>query len=196
MDSTYNDHLPEIEKRDWSEFYPPAKKMNPPDMPEALGLGVELTMFVDASHATNLVTRQPGTGVLIYVNKAPIIWFSKKQNSIETISFGSEFMALKTGVELLEGLIYKLHMMGVPVEGYCHTCVDNMSLVNNTSVPESVLKKKSNSIAYYYVRSKCAQDVLRITYENTKTNLADIVTKVQVGVTKKSFRDKIMFPGD
>jgi len=165
-------------------------------MPEALGLGVELTMFVDASHATNLVTRQSRTGVLIYVNKAPIIWISKKQNSIETSSFGSEFMTLKTGVELLEGLIYKLQMMGVPIEGYCHTCVDNMSVVNNMSVPESVLKKKSNSIAYHYVRSKCAEDILRITYENRKTNLADILTKVQVGSTKKAFWDKIMFPGD
>jgi len=76
------------------------------------------------------------------VNIAPIIWFSKKQNSIETSSFGSEFMALKTSVELLEGLIYKLLMMGVPIEGYCHTFVDNMSVVNNTSVPEYVLKKK------------------------------------------------------
>ena len=105
-------------------------------------------------------------------------------------------MALKTGVELLEGLIYKLQMMGVPIEGYRHICVDNMSVVNNTSVPESVLKKESNSIAYHYVRSKCAQDILRIAYENTKTNLADILTKAQVGVTKKAFRDKIMFPGD
>jgi len=71
-----------------------------------------------------------------------------------------------------------------------------MSVVNNTSIPESVLTKKSNSIAYHYVRSKCAEDVLRITYENTKTNLADILTKAQSGATKKSFRDKIMFPGD
>jgi len=125
-----------------------------------------------------------------------IVWFSKKQNSIETSSFGNEFMALKTGVELLEGLIYKLQMMGVPIEGYCNTCIDNMSVVNNTSVPESILKKKSNSIAYHYVRSKCAEDILRITYENTKTNLVDILTKVQVGATNKAFRDKIMFPGD
>jgi len=86
--------------------------------------------------------------------------------------------------------------MGTPIEGYCHTCVDNTSVVNNTTVPESVLKKKSNSIAYHYIRSKCAQYILRITYENTKTNLADILTKVQVGVTKKFFRDKVMFPGN
>ena len=196
MDSAYNDHLPKLDKRDWSEFYPFAEKKDPPDMPEALGRAVELTMFVDASHATNLVTRQSRTGVLIYVNKAPIVWYSKKQNAVETSSFGSEFMALKTGVELLEGLVYKLQMMGVPIEGYCHTCVDNMSVVNNSSVPESVLRKKSNSIAYHYVRSKCAEDLLRITYENTKTNLADILTKVQSGTTKKHFRDRIMFPGD
>ena len=71
-----------------------------------------------------------------------------------------------------------------------------MSVVNNSSVPESVLRKKSNSIAYHYVRSKCAEDLLRITYENTKTNLADILTKVLSGATKKHFRDRIMFPGD
>ena len=89
MDSACNDHLPELEKRDWSEFYPFAEKKDPPDMPEALGQAVELTMFVDASHATNLVTRQSRTGVLKYVNKAPIIWYSKKQNAIETSSFAS-----------------------------------------------------------------------------------------------------------
>jgi len=61
MDSAYNNHLPEIEQRDWTEFYLFTKKSNPPDMPEALGLGVELTMFVDASHATNLVTCQSRT---------------------------------------------------------------------------------------------------------------------------------------
>jgi len=69
MDSAYNKHFPEIEQRDWTEFYPFAKKSDPPDMPEALGLGVELKMFVDASHATNLVTRQSRTGVFIYVSK-------------------------------------------------------------------------------------------------------------------------------
>ena len=50
-------------------------------------------------------------------------------------------------------------MMGIPLDGYAHIKVDNMSVVRNTSVPESTLKKKSNSIAYHYVREKCAADV-------------------------------------
>jgi len=66
--------------------------------------------------------------------------------------------------------------MGVPIEGYYHACVNSTSVVNDTSIPESTLKKKSNCIVYHYVRSKCAEDILRITYDNTKTNLADVLS--------------------
>ena len=180
MDDAYYPHK-EIPDVDWKEFYPEASDVLPPDMPEPLGKAVQITMFVDASHAANLVTRQSRTGVLIFVNRAPIVWFSKKQASIETSSFGSEFMALKTGSEILEGLRYKLRMMGVPLDGYAHVKVDNLSVVRNTSVPESTLKKKSNSIAYHYVREKCAAGVARISYEPTNTNLADMLTKLQSG---------------
>lgn len=102
-------------------------------------------------------------------------------------------MALKTGVELLEALRYKLRMMGVPIAGYAHVKVDNMSVVNNTSVPESTLKKKSNSIAFHYVRSKCAADVCRVSYESTKTNLADMLTKIQSGPVRQGLASKVMF---
>lgn len=193
MDSKYQDHLPHLEKAEWAEFYPWAKDELPPDMPKALGRAVKFLMFVDASHASNLVTRQSRTGVIIYVNRAPILWYSKKQNSVETSSFGSEFAALKTGVELFEGLRYKLQMMGVPIDGYCHTCVDNNSVVMNTSRPESTLKKKSNSVAYHYVRSKCAADLIRITWEGTKTNVADMLTKIHSGPERKRIADMVMY---
>jgi hypothetical protein len=53
----------------------------------------------------------------MYLNGAPIDWFSKKQNTIESSSFGSEFVALKTVMEKLRGLRYKLHMMGFQIDG-------------------------------------------------------------------------------
>jgi len=193
MDDGYPDHLPDLPKHEWKEFYPWARDDWPPDAPTPLGKPVVIIMFVDASHAANVVTRQSRTGVLIWVNRAPIVWYSKKQNSIETSSFGSEFMALKTGVELLEALRYKLRMLGVPIDGYTHVLVDNMSVVCNTSVPESTLKKKSNSIAYHYVRSKAAADILRIGYVNTKANLADMLTKVQSGAERKELARQVLF---
>jgi Fe-S-cluster containining protein len=192
MDDAYYPHV-ELEKPDWSQFYPEAKEELPPDMPEPRGKPVQITMFVDASHAANVVTRQSRTGVLIFVNRAPILWFSKKQTTIETSSFGSEFQALKVGVELLLGLRYKIRMMGIPLEGYAHIKVDNMSVVRNTSVPESQLKKKSNSIAYHFVRQQVAADVGRISYEPTDTNLADMLTKVQSGTKRYELARHVMY---
>jgi Fe-S-cluster containining protein len=192
MDDSYFPHA-ELDRPDWGQFYPDAKEDLPPDMPEPRGKEVQITMFVDASHAANVITRQSRTGVLIFVNRAPILWFSKKQSTIETSSFGSEFQALKVGMELLIGLRYKIRMMGVPLEGYAHVKVDNMSVVKNTSVPESQLKKKSNSIAYHFVRQQVAADIARISYEPTNTNLADMLTKVQPGTTRQRLARMVMF---
>jgi hypothetical protein len=185
--------IPPEEEKDFSEFYPFAKDVMPEEMPEPRGKEVQITMFVDASHAANMVTRQSRTGVLIYVNRAPILWYSKKQNSIETSTFGSEFMALKTGMELLEGIRYKLRMMGIGIDGHAHVRVDNMSVVTNSSVPESTLKKKSNSIAYHYVRSKVAADIARIAYEPTGSNLADMLTKIQSGPVRQNLVRQVLY---
>jgi hypothetical protein len=59
-----------------------------------LGAPMYFTAHVDADHASNRVTQQSQTGFIIYGNCAPLIWFSKKQNTIETATFGSELVAL------------------------------------------------------------------------------------------------------
>jgi hypothetical protein len=80
---------------DWADFYKPKKEMFPPDMPEPHGNAVQMTFFVDSDHADDVVNRRSRTGVLIYVNRSPIVFYSKKQGSIETSSFGSELSAMK-----------------------------------------------------------------------------------------------------
>jgi hypothetical protein len=148
--------IEDSQQYDWSTFYPDANELIPPNAPIPKGKAVQMITFVESDHAGDLLTRRSRTGVLIYLNRAPILWYSKKQNSAEASTFGSEFMALKTATELVNGLRYKLRMMGVPIDGATHMRVDNMSVVNNTSFPESVLKKKSNLIAYHYVREAVA----------------------------------------
>jgi hypothetical protein len=86
------------------------------------------------------------------INMAPIAWFVKKQDLTEGASIGSEFVALKTALEANRALQYKLHMMGVPIAGPNYVYCDNMAVVHNTTAPELMLKKKSNSIAYHAVR--------------------------------------------
>ena len=172
---------------DWHEFYPDAKEELPPDMPKPYGEPVQVTTFCDSDHASDTVTRRSRTGVMVFCNKAPVVWVSRKQNSIETSTFGSEFTALKTAIELTEGIRYKLRMMGVPLDGdgAAHIMCDNQSVVTNSSVPQSVLKKKSNSIAFHYCREKSAQLCCKIKYEPTGTNVSDQLTKIQSGPVRQ-----------
>ena len=55
---------------------------------------MNITVFVDADHAGDRATCRSFTGILIYVDRAPTIWFSKKQNTVETSTFGSVFVAV------------------------------------------------------------------------------------------------------
>ena len=77
----------------------------------------------------------------------PIYWDTKKMASIETSTFGSESMAMKQATEYVRGLRYKLRMFGIPVDGPAFIFGDNQSVLCNTSMPESALKKKAQSIA-------------------------------------------------
>ena len=136
-----------------------------------------MVAYVDADLAGNFITRRSRTGYLIFLNKAPIYWTSKKQSSIETSSFGAEFMAMNHCTEYIRGLRYKLRMMGIPCEGLSYVYGDNQSVLKNGSVPDSVLKKKSNSIADNFVREGVAMGEWLLAYVHTKQNLADVLTK-------------------
>ena len=169
---------PRERARAMKDIYPDAQDSLPHNMPKPRGKAIDISVFVDSDHAGNKVTRRSHTGILIYCNLAPIIWFSKRQNTVETSTFGSEFIALKTATELIEGLIYKLRMFGVPIDGPARVFCDNDSVVKSSTYPESSLKRKHCSIAYNKVREAVAAGKLLIYYESTSTNLADLFTKV------------------
>jgi hypothetical protein len=133
-------------KCDWSEFYRDAEEAIPDNMPAPRGKSVTTHCFVDANHAGDKSTRRSQSGILLFANKAPIIWYSKRQNSVEASTFGSEFTAMKNAIELIESLRYKLRMFGIPVEGSTNVFCDNEAVCKNTTKPESVLSKKHHSI--------------------------------------------------
>lgn len=62
------------------------------------------------------------TGFWIFYNTALISWYSKKQSTIETFIFNTEFVAVKTDIETLQGICYEMHAMGVPIAGATHIC--------------------------------------------------------------------------
>ena len=69
-------------------------------------------------------------------------------------------------------------MFGIPIEGKANIYCDNEAVYQNTSVPESTLKKKHHSIAYHRCREAVAAGTVRIAKQGTDKNLADLFTKV------------------
>ena len=84
---------------------------------------------------------------------------------------------MRTGLETVQGLRYKLRMMGIPIKTPTYIYGDNMSVIHNTSKPESVLRKKANSVCYHYIREAVAADECRTGHISTHENCADIATK-------------------
>ena len=69
-------------------------------------------------------------------------------------------------------------MVGIEVKGPAHIWGDNQSVLCNMSFPDSTLNKKSQSIAYHFMREGVARDEWRTAYVSTHDNPADLLTKV------------------
>ena len=166
---------------DWKDFYPDTCEAIPLNAPAPRGLPTSTHCFVDADWAGNLANRRSHTGLIIYLQNAPIIWVSKKQKTVETSTHGAELCAMKTAVEIIEGLRYKLRMFGVEVKGPTLIFCDNESVVHNLTKPESTLKKKHNSIAFHKTRESVASGVVEVHKIASKDNPSDLLTKVLSG---------------
>ena len=109
-----DDNVFEVVGRDlykWKYFYPDSQEIMPKYMSEALGKYVATNAYVDANHAGNMATRRSHYGIIIYINNANLIWYSKHQNTVEASSFGPEFVALRITTETIEALRYKFKML-------------------------------------------------------------------------------------
>ena len=179
IDTSYPNHseYPVEDHSNWKDFYPDAEEETPNDLPMSKGPKVRMTVYVDADHAHDLVTRRSITGILVMLNNTPIRWVSKRQKTVETSTYGSELVAARIATELIMEVRYMLRSLGVSLEGPTLMLGDNMSVVLNTSVPSSVLKKKHNAIAYHRVREAIAAKVLRFAYLKSEENVSDILTK-------------------
>ena len=98
-----------------------------------------------------MTNRRYHSGILIYVNNELINVYSKRQNTVESSSFGSEFVALRIAKEMVESLRHKIRTFGVNLEDPAEVYCDNNSVVTNSSLVASVLNKIHNTICYLRV---------------------------------------------
>ena len=101
---------------DWTySVYGNVQEILPDDMPDPLGEAVITTTTMDANLNHCLATGKSLTGCLHFVNKTPVDWYSKKQATVETATYGSECVAAKTATEQIMDIRQTLRYLGAPI---------------------------------------------------------------------------------
>ncbi len=118
---------------------------------------------------------------------------SRRQNTVETSTLGSEFVALWTASYVIIALWYKLRMFSVPLTWPAQVYCDNQGVVKNSSIPESLFSKKHNAINYHAVREAAVAGVMEVHKEDTQTNLADMFTKVLPSDRRRELLGSILY---
>ena len=75
FDSEFVDH-------DWKYFYGKVEDEIPDNEPESRGSLVSMTQFLNPDHAGEKMTRSSHSGIIIYLNRDPIIGYSNKYNPV------------------------------------------------------------------------------------------------------------------
>ena len=178
---------------DWTDFYGDMKEEMPADMPPPLGNSMKMTCFVDSNHAGNVITRRSHTGIIIFLNNTPITVYSKRQNTVESATFGSELVAMRVARDLIVSMRIKLRCFGIELEGPTDVWCDNEAVYKNMSRPESMLTKKHNSINYHICRESICAGIMRVGKEDTDTNIADAFTKLLPYSRKEQLLGPILY---
>ena len=123
-----------------------------------------------------MITGRSVTGILHLVNKTPIDWYSKKQNTVETSTYGSEFVAARIATEQIMDLRITLRYLGVPI-GKSYMFGDNRSVVDSSTIPQSKLNKRHTALSFHRVREAIAAKVLYFYFVSGESNPADMLSK-------------------
>ena len=163
---------------DWEySVYGDVKELHPEDAPPPLGNYVTLTHFVDANLLHDLITGRSVTGILHILNKTPFDWYSKKQATVETATFGSEFVAARTCVEQIIDIRLALRYLGVPIRDRSFMFGDNKTVVECSVRPHAKLHKRHTALSFHRVREAIAAKIISFYHVKSEDNPSDILSK-------------------
>jgi hypothetical protein len=122
-----------------------------------------------------LVTGRSMSGIIHLVDQTPVQWFCKKQNIVETATYGSEFMVARQATDQIMDLSYTLRMMGIP-NGTAWMFGDNPTVITSSTIPRYNHNKHHNALSNHRVREAILAQILYFINIDGKFNPSDILT--------------------
>ena len=146
-------------------------------MPEPLGEAVVTTTTMEANLNHCLATGKSLTGCLHFVNKTLVDWYSKKQTTVETATYGSEFVATKTATEQIMAIRQTLRYLGAPIGSKSYLFGNNRSVITSATLPHSTLTKHHNIQAFHRVREAIEAKLIAFYWIQSAYSLGDMLSK-------------------
>lgn len=125
---------------------------------------VGITVYKDTDHAHDMLTHRSVTGIIVFINNAPVRWISKRQKMVERSTYRSELVSTEQATEMIMEYWYAIRMLAAPLDGPALILGDNNSVVLNTTMPSSVLKKKHNAVSYDCVWKAIAAKIMKFVH--------------------------------
>ena len=168
----------EYEEYNWAKtVYGDIREQVPEGIPDPLGNYVMLSHYYDANLYHDVVTGQSVTGILHFMNKMPIDWYSKKQATVETATYGSKFIAACTCIDQVIDLRLTLHYLGVPIRDVSYIFGDNKTIVQSATHPHAKLHKWHNALSFHWVWEAIMSKYIIMMHMPSADNPADILSK-------------------
>jgi hypothetical protein len=173
----YSDY--QDQEYDWSSsVYGDVKEIIPTDIPELKEKYVTLSHSFDANLYHDMVTGRSVNAILHFLNQTPMDWYLKKQATVETATFGSEFIAARTTINQIVDLRMMLCYLGIPIQEKSYVFGDNKTVINASSTPHAKLHKRHNALSFHHVQEAVASKYVMIFHPLPgEYNPADILSK-------------------
>ena len=136
-----------------------------------------MTHYVDVNLFHDALTEHSVTGILHMLNATPIDWYSKKQATVETATYGYVFVAACICVKQIVDLRNTLRYLGVPIQEQSYMFGDNESVVNSSSISHSKLHKRHTALSFHRVQEAIASKYVGFYFLPGTCNPADILSK-------------------
>jgi hypothetical protein len=163
---------------DWCHTaYGKVEELLPQDAPKPLRNMVTTVTYMDANLYYDMLTGRSVTGVLHLCNGTLVDWYSQRQATVETATFGSEFTAARNAVDQIIDIRTALRYLYVPVNNKRYMFGYNQAVVSNSTILHSSLNKRHNALAYHRVREMISAKILGYYWNVGKRNPEDIVSK-------------------
>ena len=161
---------------DWTySVYGNVQEILSDDMPDPPGEAVITTTTMDANLNHCLATGKSLTGCLHFVNKTSVDWYSKKQATVETSTYGSEFVAAKTATDQIMDIRQTLRYLGAPISAKSFLFGDKRSVVTSATLLHCTLTKRHNILAFHRVREAIAAKLMAFYWIQSAYNLSDML---------------------